>query len=83
MSPTTPGPIGFSMRSPSRSQKTVAAEVLQLWKLKVNADHTAVLICEDGDGKPVYSKAIEFTNFPLPEIAFYFTDNVILLPGEY
>jgi hypothetical protein len=34
-------------------------------------------------GKVVYQKAIEYTDFPLPEIALYFTDNTILLPSEY
>ncbi|WP_425606571.1 DUF6876 family protein [Prosthecobacter fusiformis] len=28
-------------------------------------------------------KGIEFTDFPLDEIAFYFTDNVLMLPSEY
>jgi Family of unknown function (DUF6876) len=45
--------------------------------------HTATLTCEDGNGKAVYSKAIEYTDFPLPEIALYFTNSTILLPSEY
>jgi hypothetical protein len=66
-----------------RYEKSVAAEEFQLWKLKVNSDHTAMLTCEDGNGKNVYSKPIEYTDFPLPEIALYFTNNTILLPSEY
>lgn len=61
----------------------VAAEGFQLWKLTVKPDRTATLVCEDGNGRKVFSKAIEYTDFPLPEIAFYFTNNVILLPSEY
>jgi len=61
----------------------VAAELFQSWKLKVNPDHSANLVCEDGNGTVVYQKAIEYTDFPLPEIALYFTDNTILLPSEY
>jgi hypothetical protein len=57
--------------------------IFQLWKLKVNDDRTAVLTCDDGNGKVVYRNAIEFTDFPLPEIALYFTTNTILLPSEY
>ena len=49
----------------------------------MNDDRTAVLTCDDGNGKVVYRKAIEFTDFPLPEIALYFTTNTILLPSEY
>jgi hypothetical protein len=63
--------------------KRVAAEEFQLWKLTVNADHTASLTCEDGNGNVVYTKQIEHTDFPLDEIAFYFTNNVIYLPSEH
>ena len=71
--------IALAQRGSSR----VAGEVFQLWKLTVNADHTATLSCEDGNGNAVYSKAIPYTDFPLPEIVLYFTDGVILLPSEY
>lgn len=66
-----------------KSVQAVAAEDFQFWKLTVNTDRTASLICEDGNGHAVYSKALTYTDFPLPEIAFYFTNDVILLPGEY
>jgi hypothetical protein len=66
-----------------RGDKQVAGEAFQLWKLTVNADHTATLVCEDGNRKAVYRKAIEYTDFPLPEIALLFTGGVILLPSEY
>jgi hypothetical protein len=35
-----------------------------------------------GNGKAVYRKAIEHTDFPLPEITLYFTNKLILLPSE-
>ena len=62
--------------------KPVAAEPFQLWRLTVT-DNRAVLACEDGNGKCVFSKNIPFTDFPLAEITLYFTDNTILLPSEY
>jgi uncharacterized protein DUF6876 len=38
----------------------------QLWKLAVDLDrHTATLTCDDGNGNIVFSKQIEFTDFPL------------------
>ena len=61
----------------------VAAEGFQLWKLTVKADRTALLVCEDGNGRRVYAQAIDYTDFPLSEIALYFTNDVILLPSEY
>ncbi len=66
-----------------RFEKRLAGEEFQLWKLNVKPDHTATFSCEDCNGKPVYAKAIEFTDFLLTEISFYFTNNTILLPGEY
>jgi hypothetical protein len=66
-----------------KSNPAVAAEEFQLWKLTVNADKTGVLICEDGNGNPVFTKPLDYTDFPLDEIRFYCTNNVILLPSEY
>jgi hypothetical protein len=37
---------------------------------------SATLTCEDGNGNAIYSKSIEYTDFPLPEIALYFTNSV-------
>lgn len=65
------------------TEKAVAAEGFQLWKLTVRPDRTATLVCEDGNYNAVYTQELTFTDFPLEKIAFYFTDNVILLPSEY
>jgi len=62
----------------------VAAEPFQHWKLVVDLGrHTAILTCDDGNDVVVFTKRIEFTDFPLDEIGFYFVDNTILLPSEY
>jgi len=66
-----------------RHGKRVAAEEFQLWKLTVDRDRTAALTCDDGNGNIVLSKQISLTDFPMPEIALYFTNNTILLPSEY
>jgi hypothetical protein len=63
--------------------KQVAAEEFQVWKLIVQPDRTATLTCDDGDDRIVYTKEIKYTDFPLDEIVFYFTDNVICLPREH
>lgn len=60
----------------------VRSELFQVWKLTVS-ERKGLLTCDDGNGNIVYNKLIPFTDFPLAEIKFYFTDNVILLPGEY
>jgi len=64
-------------------EKTVSGEEFQVWTLKVNEDCTASLICDDGNDNIVYTQHIEFTDFPIPEIKLFFTDNTILLPSEY
>lgn len=67
----------------------VKPEKFQVWKMtKPTPDATtAIIVCEDGDGKKLYEQAIEYTNFPLAEIELFFIDDgtwqVILLPGEY
>ena len=63
-------------------EEKVKAEPFQSWKLTVK-DHTADLVCEDGDYNVVYRKHIPFTDFPLPEIQFFVTNNVIMLTSEY
>ena len=61
----------------------VKREDFQVWDLVVNADQTAILTCGDGNGLEVYSKHIEFTDFPEPGIRFYYADWVIHLLSEY
>ena len=67
----------------NQTDPKIAAEEFQVWRLKVNSDKTATLTCDDGNDNIVFTKPLQFTDFPLDEIAFYFTDNVILLPTEY
>ena len=62
----------------------VAAEEFQVWTLTVDlAGKNAVLTCDDGNDRVVFTRLIGLTDFPLEEIRFYFTDNTILLPDEY
>lgn len=65
-----------------RFNTRVKSEPFQVWTLVVH-DREAVLTCDDGNRNIVYTKPIPFTDFPLPEIRLYFTDDVILLPSEY
>lgn len=67
-----------------RGEKAVAAEEFQVWKLTVDLDrHSARLTCDDGNGRIVFEKAIEYTDFPLAEISLWFTNNTIYLPSEH
>jgi hypothetical protein len=64
-------------------EKAVSGEEFQVWKLKVNEDRTATLVCDDGNDNIVYTQHIEYTDFPLDEITLYFVNKVIHLPSEY
>lgn len=68
----------------SQTRPKVRAEEFQVWTLKVDLEkRTGVLICDDGNGNVVFTKKIEFTDFPLAEFKLYCTDKTILLPSEY
>jgi hypothetical protein len=66
----------------AQSIQTIKTEEFQVWRLVVE-NSAGVLTCDDGDGRVVYAKRIDYTDFPLPEIKLYFVDNVIMLPSEY
>ena len=71
--------IAFAQRGDQR----VAGAEFQSWKLRVSADQTAILICEDGNGGELLRTRYDYTDFPLPEISFFFTGGVIMLASEY
>lgn len=56
---------------------------IQFWKLKVNADQTAQLICERDANDAFLTQDISFTDFQLDEIKLYLIDGVPMLPSEY
>ena len=51
--------------------------------MKVHSDRSATVFCDDGDGNPVYTQEIPFTDFPVDEVKLYLANNVIHLPSEY
>lgn len=55
-----------------------------MWTLKVDLEkHAATLTCDDGNGNVVFTKRIEYTDFPIAEVKLYHSDGTILLPSEY
>ena len=65
------------------THEPVHREEFQVWILKRDSEGSgATLTCEDGDYNAVYSKYIEFTDFPLAEIKLYCENGVIYLPTE-
>jgi hypothetical protein len=64
------------------TEKRVAAEEFQAWKLAVRPDRTATLTCEDGNYNVVYRQELEFTDFPVPEVILWLENQTIYLPSE-
>lgn len=52
------------------------------FKLTV-ANEEGTLSVEDGNGNVLKSVALTYTDFPLPSVLLYFTNNVLMLSGEY
>lgn len=46
-------------------------------------DGTADIVVDDGDGRAIYRRHIEYTDAPVGTWRFYLIDNVLLLPSEY
>lgn len=56
---------------------------IQFWKLTVNPDRSALLICERDSDDVAVTQEIPFTDFPLASVTIYCQDGVLLLPSEY
>ena len=68
----------------NKFERAVRLEEFQVWTLTRNADdHGALLTCGDGNGSTVYSKAIKFTDFPLPTVTLWCEAGTIYLPSEH
>jgi len=60
----------------------IKAQEFQVWKIIV-IDSSATIKVEDGNDKVVKEFKIPYTDFPLAEFSFYFTNSVLLLKSEY
>jgi hypothetical protein len=72
-----------------QTNKAVAAQEFQFWKLTVNEKREAVLVCTDGNDKELVRQEIPYTDFPLNTITLYAVLDeclgglVVLLTSEY
>jgi hypothetical protein len=65
-------------------EKILKGVNFQLWELRQSKkDLSWLLTCrEDSNQKPLISKVIEFSDFPLEYIKLYVIDGIALLPSE-
>lgn len=61
----------------------VKNEDFQVFKLKVNEDHSALVEISDGNHNILMTQEIEYTDFPLQEIELWCIDKICILPSEY
>ena len=67
----------------AQGEPLVAKNEFQVWTLTVNPDHSAILICQDGNNdKPIHSIQYSYTDFPMEQTTLYFYNETILLPTE-
>jgi hypothetical protein len=66
-----------------RSEKSLIRQPFQVWKLTVNADQTGMITVEDGNYNVLFTKPLDYTDFPAPEIILWFSNDVIYLPAEH
>ena len=71
--------IALAQSQSARVRKTP----FQVWKLIVNCAGGATLECEDGNGRQVFTRRYDNTDFPLPEIILLLVGKVIYLPSEH
>ena len=45
-----------------------------------DGDQTGAVTCDDGNGRVVFSKELEYTDFPPDGITLWYTTHTILLP---
>lgn len=65
------------------AEQAVKATPFQVWKLSIDADRSATLVCTDGDYNEVWQQSIDVTDFPLDRIDLFFSDNTLYLPSEH
>jgi hypothetical protein len=63
-------------------EPAIIKEEFQVWIL-ITEDGGAKLTMEDGNYNEIFAEEIPVSDFPLDEIRLFFTNGVIMLPGEY
>ena len=76
-----------SWQNDSRIKNDSMLQAIQFWKLTVNEDKSAILVCERDEGDVAVTQEIPFTDFPLERITLYLqlgrSEPVLMLPFEY
>lgn len=63
-------------------EKEFATIKLKVYRLG-NGETKALFTADDGNDNIFYRQTIEYTDFPLDEIKFFYTNDILILPSEY
>lgn len=64
-------------------QPQLKNEEFQVWRLKRFDDDSAIVKCEDGNGKRLVMQEVPFTDFSAGETTIWVESGVALLPSEH
>jgi hypothetical protein len=65
------------------ADKQFGRQPFQVWRMTVRPDRSATITVEDGNNNSLFSRTLQFTDFPAPGITLWFSNNVIYLPSEH
>ncbi|MDQ3111770.1 MAG: hypothetical protein M3R17_17920 [Bacteroidota bacterium] len=72
----------FDFIAAYQTHKDLRGQRFQVWKLE-KKNSSWEFSCEDGNENQLYSRKIEFSDFPLDAVTIWFVDGVAMLPSEY
>jgi len=67
----------------SQDEKLQKPFLVMKIKVDLNEKTAQLTLREDDDEKPIYTKELNYTDFPLSDYEFYIIDKVFLLKSEY
>ena len=68
---------------PQPHDPTLRVAEFQVWTLTVSEDHSASLICTDGDDERLYVHPVPWTDFPLKSVTLWLANQTLYLPSEH
>lgn len=64
--------------------KEVRNQYFQVINLSVDLEkRKGTIVVTDGNENEIHRQELDYTDFPLPSIRLYYTDDTVLLPKEY
>lgn len=72
----------FDFIAAYQTHKEIKGQRFQVWTLQ-KPNMAWELSCEDGNHNHLYTRRIDFSDFPLEKLTVWFVDGVAMLPSEY